>query len=133
MSEVNHRANGVRQTKSWPHRGVLTRCCLPLAAIESRTAISSAPTGIAVRFCSIRAGVTDFGSTMQPLLTWYEIKSVAGDTLYFSANAPISGSPRSGEPARRYYCKKEILEWPYWLILGGNRLVKECPSPRTTF
>ena len=57
-------------TKSLPNGGVLTRCCLPLAAIPSRVSRSSFESSITFKFCSMRLAVTDFGSTMHPRFTW---------------------------------------------------------------
>jgi hypothetical protein len=77
--------------------------------------------------------VTDFGRTLQPLLTWYEINTVAGDTLYFFAIAAISESPRRGEPGNQLEITWQGRPYPTdSLIPGGSKLARVCLYPRTT-
>lgn len=61
--------------------------------------MSSAGKLIVCKLDSIRDGVTDFGRTTMPRPMAYEMRTVAGEALCFSAILIRTGSLDSGEPA----------------------------------
>ena len=85
--------------RSHPHLGVVNRFVLPSFVDRLfKISMSVSSSSMTLRLEMIRDSVTDLGKTGIPRLTWYEIKTVAGETECLLAMSTITESETSGEP-----------------------------------